>query len=252
MHSEILSNMVVNNILGASTIYGEKGASSRRENRHCWALIVKFEGETVYTCGGWEYVSDINNVVILPMGCTYEWRCVEAGHFAVVEFACEETGDEILHFPNCDGERVLTVIRDMEFRRIVRKPMYQQECMRDLYSLLITLAKLGDKKYHSADKRERLAKVMEYIANNYSKTITNDTLAGIAGMSTVYFRKLFTQIYGTSPMAYVHNLRIKKAKEMLSSDYGSITDVAYSLGYASVYDFSRDFKKHTGVPPSGY
>ena len=57
---------------------------------------------------------------------------------------------------------------------------------------------------------------------------------------------------GTSPIVYTRRLRIEKAKEMLRSDYGTLSDVAQSLGYASLYDFSRDFKKHTGVTPSKY
>ena len=72
------------------------------------------------------------------------------------------------------------------------------------------------------------------------------------GVSTVYFRKLFTQVYGVSPINYVKALRIKKAKEMLRSDYGSLSDVAQSLGYTSLYDFSRDFKKRVGTAPSRY
>ena len=57
---------------------------------------------------------------------------------------------------------------------------------------------------------------------------------------------------GTSPIAYLHELRIKKAKDMLGSDYGTLSDVALSLGYTSLYDFSRDFKKRTGTAPSRY
>ena len=49
-----------------------------------------------------------------------------------------------------------------------------------------------------------------------NKTITNDELAAVAGMSTVYFRKLFTSIMGVSPITYVHQFRTEKAKEMLA------------------------------------
>lgn len=68
----------------------------------------------------------------------------------------------------------------------------------------------------------------------------------------MYFRKLFTEVMGISPIAYINDIKIKKAKEMLKSDYGSITDIAHSLGYLDIYDFSRAFKKHTGIPPSKY
>ena len=57
---------------------------------------------------------------------------------------------------------------------------------------------------------------------------------------------------GVSPITYVHQLRIEKAKAMLKSDYGTVSNIAESLGYHSVYDFSRDFKKHTGVAPSRF
>jgi len=80
----------------------------------------------------------------------------------------------------------------------------------------------------------------------------NEDLAKLTGLSTIYFRRLFTEVFGVSPIAYVHKLRIKKAKEMLKSDYGNITDIAQSLGYLNIYDFSRAFKKHTGISPSKY
>ena len=130
--------------------------------------------------------------------------------------------------------------------------MYEIESIKDTYAVILALTETEQKTYVPTEKAKKLDPAIEYIAQNYNKQITNDELASLTGLSTVYFRKLFTETYHISPISYIHQLRIKKAKEMLKSDYGSITDIAYSLGYLNIYDFSRDFKRHTGVPPSKF
>ena len=93
---------------------------------------------------------------------------------------------------------------------------------------------------------------MDYIAMHYNEPLTNAVLAAQTNLSTVYFRKLFFELNGISPILYVQKLRIQKAKELLESDHAGIASVAGQLGYASVYDFSRTFKKHVGLSPSHY
>lgn len=51
---------------------------------------------------------------------------------------------------------------------------------------------------------------------------------------------------------YVIRLRIEKAKELLSYKTKNISEVAYTLGYASAAHFSRQFKKIVGISPSDY
>ena len=45
---------------------------------------------------------------------------------------------------------------------------------------------------------------------------------------------------------------MEKAIEMLDSDYGTITNLAESLGYQNVYHFSSAFKKYYGLSPLQY
>ena len=71
-------------------------------------------------------------------------------------------------------------------------------------------------------------------------------------MSTVYFRRTFTSVYGISPIKYLHNFRIEKAKAILKSDYDTIEQVALSVGYNSIYHFSKMFKLYTGKSPLEY
>lgn len=52
---------------------------------------------------------------------------------------------------------------------------------------------------------------------------------------------------GMSSTAFIQSVKMKKAMEMLQSDYASITAIAYSLRYNNVYEFSRSFKNYTGI-----
>lgn len=252
MHSDILANLVITGVRSVSNIYNPAQAKGGQTDRRRWAIVMKYEGQTVYTAGGKTMRSDRNHIALLPKGCSYEWTCIEAGHFVSVEFECESSYPTPILFPVKNGERILKRIKELEYKRNLKSPLYQAESIRDVYSILLEMARSAPGSYTPEGKKQKLQPALEYISSHYDTTITNDALAEIAGMSTVYFRKLFSQVMGVSPIVYARQLRIEKAKQMLRSDYGSLSHVALSLGYANLYDFSRDFKKHTGIAPSKY
>ena len=71
-------------------------------------------------------------------------------------------------------------------------------------------------------------------------------------MSTVYFRKLFTEAYGMPPMRYVRQKRIEKAQNLLENGFTNISEIADSVGFNSIYHFSKTFKQLIGTSPSNY
>ena len=252
MNADILSKLIITKIRSVATVFTPENAKRRIEKRALWAVIIKYEGETVYFCDGKQYRSDIENLVVLPRGCQYEWRCTKAGHFISIEFECDAEYSHPLVFHTKNGERILQMVKELEKKRLVRDTMTESESIRDTYSVLLSLARSEKPKYLTTEKYRRIEPAVKYISENYHKELSNELLAEITGVSCVYFRKLFSEIMGVSPITYVKSLRIEKAKELLKSDYGNLTDIAYSLGYSSLYDFSRDFKKHTGTAPSKY
>ena len=191
-------------------------------------------------------------MVILPKGSNYEWICTKSGYYYTIEFDCDKTFDYIFSFPINNSEKILKIFKDLEYKRTLKSTFYELECIKGTYDIILQLLQASPRIYQSADKVRKIQPAVDYIAQNYNKTVTNDELAALTSLSTVYFRKLFTEIYEMSPITYVHTLRIKKAEEMLQSDYGSITDIAQSLGYLNIYDFSRTFKKYTGLSPTNY
>lgn len=66
------------------------------------------------------------------------------------------------------------------------------------------------------------------------------------------FRKSFKDITGLSPNQYHLELRLKKAKELLTSTTLSVSEIAYKTGFESVFYFSKIFKKKMGVSPKFY
>ena len=247
---ELLSNLIITGLRSVSVMYNDPQAKGKKTDRSRWAVILKYEGQTVYTSQGQQLLSDREHLMLLPMGCSYEWTCTQAGHFLALEFECDASFGQAMSIPVKQSDRILRRLQDLEQTWNSAEPLRQQICIRDLYGVLLSLRQPAP--YVPGDKQQKLHPVLEYISQHCNRPLTNDILAEVAGMSTVYFRKLFTQVMGVSPMAYARQLRIEKAKQMLHSDYGSLSQVALSLGYANLYDFSRDFKKHTGIPPSEY
>lgn len=253
MRAEILSNLIITKVMSLSTmIYNTAGAKGHRTDRKYWALAIKYEGETEYVSSDHRIKSDATSVVLLPKGSSYDWKCTRTGHCAILEFECETTYDRPLGFFVKNGDKILKLMKDLEHKRAEKTPLTMLESISDAYKIILTLAKSEYERYTPTTMQAKINSAIKYISENYTKKISNNELAEMCGLSTVYFRKLFTAITGYSPILYARMIRIEKAKEMLESDHGSLTDVALCLGYTSLYDFSRDFKKHAGIAPSNY
>lgn len=73
------------------------------------------------------------------------------------------------------------------------------------------------------------------------------------GVSECYFRKLFQEYSGESPIAFRQHHRIEKAKQLLLSDEQlTIGEIATELNFSDIYHFSKTFKKFCGVSPNKF
>ena len=251
MNASDLSNLIINNVISVNNLLSTTGKSSERKNRVCWALLIKYEGETIYSCNKRQLKSNIESIAILPEGSCYNWICTKQGRYIVVEFEANFKNENILILPTKKSEHIFKLFKDLEKIWTLKHSFYKLKSINLVYSILTLLLEQTNN-YLPFDKKEKIRPALDYIAENYNKPITNGELAALLGISTVYFRKLFTTITGMSPINYIQQLRINKAKEMLKSDYSKISLISEEVGYSNIYHFSKTFKQITGYSPTEY
>jgi transcriptional regulator GlxA family with amidase domain len=99
---------------------------------------------------------------------------------------------------------------------------------------------------------ERLKPVIEYVEAHLAGALKLRDLAAIAHLSEPHLHTVFRRIVGQSPMAFVHDQRLKRARLLLSTSDQPIKAVAASCGYPDPFHFSRTFRAAAGLSPREY
>ena len=94
--------------------------------------------------------------------------------------------------------------------------------------------------------------VLDFVAQNYGKSVLVEDLAREAALSPSHFAQLFKRTIGMSPMQFVMTYRIEQAKKKLTQRDTPLIDIAMSCGFSDQAHFSRLFKRIAGETPSKY
>lgn len=114
-----------------------------------------------------------------------------------------------------------------------------------------TISPTGGYSFESVNKKYVVERIVTYFEEHYSEKISLDQIAENMYLSPFYISKIFKSEIGDTPIRYLINIRLEKAKSLLESDStGSIQEIAALVGYDDAYHFSKLFKKHYGVSPS--
>lgn len=225
------------------------------ENRPNYGLLFAEYGHIDYECNGVQYPSDSSSVIFIPKGINYTLHCTEESATYVINFSLVEHAeiDTIQCIRGFQTSSIFNLLVRMERIWTLHAPADIPRTLGSLYEIIARLSEAIHPAYRPHYKIKRIAPSCEYLEQNFSNPeISNDLLSSLSGVSTVYFRKLFTEIFNISPMKYVYSLRIEKARALLRSGYSSVGETAAAVGFTNVYHFSRYFKQIVGISPSQY
>lgn len=97
-----------------------------------------------------------------------------------------------------------------------------------------------------------VSQLLQYINQNFNRIISLDDLTHFAHVSKTTLIDIFKEMYGATPIKYINNLRMKKAKELLANSDMSISEISELVGFQSIHYFSRNFKEREGCAPLVY
>lgn len=92
----------------------------------------------------------------------------------------------------------------------------------------------------------------EYIKDNFHKDVSLDEVSKTVNISPYYFSKIFKEGTGKNFIEYLTNIRMERAKELLSTTEHSMKEICAMCGYSDPNYFSRSFKKNVGVTPTEF
>lgn len=95
----------------------------------------------------------------------------------------------------------------------------------------------------------RLVKAVSWIREHYSENLRIDDLATVAGMGTSTLHRRFQQVMRMSPIQYQKTLRLHEARRLLLAGNTDSTSAAICVGYESVSQFAREYRRLFGLPP---
>jgi len=144
-------------------------------------------------------------------------------------------------------QRLVTLLDEGEHLPVLA-PLYRREIT---YRLLVGDQGVRLRQIASAGSATRqVAGAIEWLKRNFTQPLRVDDLAAKAGMSRSTFHHHFRRMTGMSPLQYQKQLRLIEAKRLMLTDHLDAAGAAFRVGYESPSQFSREYKRLFGAPPS--
>lgn len=95
-----------------------------------------------------------------------------------------------------------------------------------------------------------VARAVRWIRDHFAQSFRVEDVAQLAGMSVSAFHRNFHAVTAMSPIQFQKQIRLQEARLLLATNPNDVTGIAYRVGYDSPSQFSREYRRQFGAPPS--
>lgn len=226
-------------------------------SRHSDCFVYVLSGSAEYTFGDKTFTAKKGNIIYLAHKSKYDINVSERGYWFIhVDFFFNNDTGEV-----CEN-KIFTQesLSELESSFVQMRKCWLEgsvsdkiKCKSYLYQIYSEVVEAELWGYSPSAKISKLKGAVRMISEGYSRAdLSVKQLCDDCGISEVHFRRLFGDVYHTSPIKYITALRVNRAKELLIGTDMPMSEISDKCGFNSSYYFSKIFKESTGMTPSAY
>ena len=206
----------------------------------------------------WQTIPAGSIVVYLPSEPQiYTYYAKDTPEIYWIHFSGTQSLDYLqrYHIHNCyiGRHRSLTQLFDEIILELqVHKPFFKDFTCASFLKMLPMIERYYQSQFDSTDNSAMIERLIVELNKSYMDPWSIASMAQYCHLSSDYFSHQFKENTGSSPIQFLYNLRIEKAKELLLTEGLTVSEVAALVGYKDPLYFSRIFKKATGVSPKRF
>ena len=154
-----------------------------------------------------------------------------------------------------EEKQIIGKLRQLSRLQAEPDPEFQtRNLLSDIWLLLLRQIQNADSHIFHAPKKnqDRILTMLSYMHENFAEKLTLEQIAESAAVSVRECLRCFRESIHQSPMDYLIEYRIQRAKKMLEHTDLSITDVALHCGFSNNSYFTKRFHSSTGQTPNTY
>jgi len=146
----------------------------------------------------------------------------------------------------------LTDLQDISLRDNVSCEMQTRNLLSEMWLLLIKELQENpeSQRHYFSENDQRLRIMMKFVNGNFSRRLALSDISGSAYISDRECQRIFKKELGVSPIEYLTEVRLERARQMLSAGGQSITEIAVNCGFSDASYFGRVYREHYGTSPS--
>ena len=227
------------------------------KSRYSDCFVFVLTGKAEYFFGGKRQTANAGDIIYLANQSKYEIKVTDDNYtFYFVDFFFENESKTV--FENEIYSSKSFAVHQSSFKELydlweIGNFAEKIYCKSLMYQIYYQVVRSSLHAYVTKANRQKIERIIEYISENTQNSeLSVATLSEMCGSSEVHFRRIFHQIYHISPIKFISNLRIKKAKELLTTTSMKISEISRICGFENQYYFAKKFKSDTHLTPTEY